>query len=79
MGGQGSGSRGDVGAGGGGGKIISIRGAGEVGGVGVGGHIKIKQDGRDAGALRDSCVDMSVGGRGVGVSAAGHPPPKVGG
>ena len=39
---------------------------------------KVEEDWGDAGALRDSSVDVPIGGGGVVVSAAGHPPAKVG-
>ena len=38
---------------------------------------EIEEDRGDTGALRDSCVDVPIGGGGVVVSAAGHPPAKV--
>ena len=72
VGGEGTGGRGDMGAGKGVGKVVSIRG-GELWGLWVGGGVEIEEDWRDTGALRDSCMDVSVGGSGVGVSAAGHP------
>ena len=40
---------------------------------------EVEEDRGDTGALRDSCVDVPIGGSGVVVSAAGHPPAKVDG
>jgi len=42
-------------------------------------HEKVEEDGRDAGALRDTRPRVSLKGSGVVVSNAGHPPPEVGG
>ena len=59
-------------------EIIGV-GRGKFRGLGVCGDIKVEEDGRDTGALRDSCTGVSIGGSGVSVSAAGHPPTEVGG
>jgi len=48
-------------------------------GVWVCGHEEVEEDGRDAGALRDTRPRVSLKGNGVIISDAGHPPPEVGG
>ena len=48
-------------------------------GVWVCGHKEVEEDGRDTGALRDTCPHVLLKGGGVIVSDAGHPPLEVGG
>ena len=79
MGREGAGSSRDVGRGGGVRKVVSVRCTSQVRGGGVSRYVEVKKYGGDAGALRDSCVCVSVRGGGVVVSAAGHPTTKVGG
>ena len=45
----------------------------------IGGNVKVEKDGGNAGPMRDSCVGVSIGGSGVDVAAAGHPPMEIGG
>ena len=59
-------------------EIICI-GRGKFRGLGVGRDKEVEEDWGDAGALGDSCSDVSIGGSGVNVSAAGHPPTEIGG
>ena len=48
-------------------------------GVWICGHEEVEEDGRDAGALWDTRLRVSLKGNGVVVSNAGHPPPEVDG
>ena len=57
-------------------EIIGV-GLGKFRGYGVCGDIKVEGDRGDTGALWDSCAGVSIGGSGVSVSAAGHPPSEV--
>ena len=75
--GEGAGSCWNVGIGKGVIKIIGV-GRGKFGGLGVGGYKEVEKDWGDTGALRDSCTGVSIGGRGVCVAAAGHPPTEIG-
>ena len=59
-------------------KVVGV-GGGQLWAVGVGGNKEVKKDRGDTGALWDSCAGMSIGGSGVVVSAAGHPPAQEGG
>ena len=59
-------------------EIICV-GRGKFRGLGVGRDKEVEEDWGDAGALGDSCSDVSIGGSGVNVSAAGHPPTEIGG
>ena len=43
------------------------------------GHEEVEEDGKDAGALRDTRPRVSLKRNGVFISDAGHPPPEVGG
>ena len=45
-----------------------------MGGGRVRRYEKVKEDRGNTGALRDSCAGVSIGGGGVVVSDAGHPP-----
>ena len=58
-------------------KVVGI-GSSQLRGLGVCGDVKIEEYGGDTGALWDSCTDVSMGGSGVVISAAGHPPTNVG-
>ena len=57
-------------------KIIGV-GRGKFRVLEVYGGIKVEGDRGDTGALWDSCAGVSIGGSGVSVSAAGHPPSEV--
>ena len=59
-------------------KVVGIGGS-QLRGLGVSRDVKVKKYGGDTGALWDSCADVSMGGRGVVISAAGQPPTNVGG
>ena len=50
-------------------EVVCVRG-GEVIGVCVCGHEEVEEDGRDAGALRDTCPRVSLKGGGVDVLVA---------
>ena len=78
MKGEGVDGCGDVGGGEGVGEVVCV-GSRELGGCGIGVDEEIEEDRGDAGALRDACVDVPIGGGGVVVSAAGHPPAQVDG